>query len=269
MKSTTELAGRQGRIQVYAWTPEEPTCVILLAHGYGEHAGRYEHVAGRLVEEGAAVYAPDHYAHGASEGERASFDSLDDMADDLAAVGDGAAEAYPGLPIVLLGHSMGGIVVTLLAQRDPSKWAGLILSGPAIGGNPDLLGLLALDPIPEVPIDPAILSRDLSVGEAYAADELVYHGPFYRSSLQALSDAIDAIAAGPDLGPLPTLWMHGSEDELIPLEPARGAIDALVCSDLESHVYEGARHEIFNETNQDEVLDHVAAFLGRIGATKG
>jgi alpha-beta hydrolase superfamily lysophospholipase len=138
-----------------------------------------------------------------------------------------------------------------------------VLSAPVIGGNPGFEALLGMDPIPEIPIDPETLSRDPQVGEAYAADPLVWHGAFKRRTLEAMFQAIDEIANGPALGSLPTLWVHGEEDALAPLEVTRPAIERIRGDQLEEHVYEGARHEVFNEINNDEVLEHVTTFLDR------
>ena len=258
------IDGARGRIVVHEWPNPEASFVVLLAHGYGEHAGRYEHVAARLVSEGAVVYAPDHLGHGLSEGERAHVDDGEDFSADLHRVAQRAREAHPGLPVVLIGHSMGGLIATRYAQRHPGELDALVLSGPAIGGSPELEMLLGMDPIPEVPIDPAILSRDATVGQAYMDDPLVYHGGFKRSTLQALVTAVQAVADGPGLGDLPTLWIHGEEDQLVPLAATRAAIEHVRGSDFTERVYPGARHEVFNETNKDEVLDEVVAFVRRV-----
>jgi len=251
-------------VYVHRWGSAEPRCIVLIAHGYGEHAGRYAHVAEHIARTlGAAVYAPDHVGHGRSEGERALVTDADTLVDDLHGVAGGARAEHPNLPLALIGHSMGGIIAARYAQRWPGELAALVLSGPAIGGNPDLVGLLDLDPIPDVPIDPATLSRDPAVGDAYAADDLVYHGPFRRETLQALVGAIGAIADGPSLGAIPTLWIHGSDDAIAPLEHARPAVERIRGENLEERIYPGARHEVFNETNRDEVLGDVTGFLVR------
>lgn len=263
-RTESELAGARGRIVVHEWPNPEARFVVVLAHGYGEHAGRYEHVAQRLVAEGAVVYAPDHLGHGRSEGERAHVDDGEDFTADLHEVATRARAAHPGLPLVLLGHSMGGLIATRYAQRHEGDLDALVLSGPAIGGAPELEMLLSLDPIPDVPIDPAVLSRDEAVGRAYAEDPLVYHGPFKRATLQALVTAVKAVADGPGLNDLPTLWIHGEEDQLVPLVATRTAIEHIRGSDFTERIYPGARHEVFNETNSDEVLDDVAAFLHRV-----
>ncbi|MDQ3103329.1 MAG: lysophospholipase, partial [Actinomycetota bacterium] len=138
-----------------------------------------------------------------------------------------------------------------------------VLSGPVIGSNPQIEALLEMDPIPDVPIDPAVLSRDPGVGEAYAADPLVYHGPFKRQTLVELFAGVASVAADGSLGDLPTLWIHGSADQLSPLESAQATIEIIRGSDFDQRIYEGAAHEVFNETNRAEVLDDVSAFLRR------
>jgi alpha-beta hydrolase superfamily lysophospholipase len=262
MSEEIELAGRRGRVVVSAWPNADARYVVLIAHGYGEHVGRYEHVAQHLVQHGAAVYGPDHLGHGRSEGERASVADIEDIVADLHDVAARASEDHPGIPVVLIGHSMGGIIAARYAQQHGGELAALVLSGPAIGGNPGFEMLLSMDPIPEIPIDPETLSRDPAVGAAYAADELVYHGAFKRETLEAMFASIGAIAAGPRFE-MPTLWIHGEEDALAPLEVTRAAFGKVAGDDAEFRVYDGARHEIFNETNQDEVLGDVTAFVDR------
>jgi alpha-beta hydrolase superfamily lysophospholipase len=262
--SELRIRGTRGTIVVHTWENANPRYVALIAHGYGEHARRYDHVAAALVEDGAVVYAPDHHGHGLSEGERALVDDLDLGVDDLHLVAEQAADAdNPGLPTVLIGHSMGGLIATRYAQRFGDELAALVVSGPAVGANPDLLALAEMDPIPDVPIDPAVLSRDPAVGQAYADDPLVYHGPFRRETLLGFGAAIEAVASGPTFAALPTLWIHGAEDQLVPVVHTRPAIEAVRGETFEEKLYPGARHEVFNETNRDEVIADVLAFIRR------
>ncbi len=159
---------------------------------------------------------------------------------------------------------MGGLIAARYAQLHGEELVGLVLSGPAIGGNAALEGLLELEPIPEIPIDPASLSRDPKVGRDYAADPLVWNGPFRRQTLEALIAAIADVAKGPRLATLPLLWIHGDEDSLAPIGAVRPAIEHLRGESFESIIYEGARHEVFNETNRDEVLDALISFVNRV-----
>ena len=259
----TELEGRRGRIVVHRWSSTAPRFVVLVAHGYGEHAGRYAHVADRLLAEEATVYAPDFEGHGRSDGNRAQFESIDNLVDELALVYEASRRDYSGMPAVIIGHSLGGLTATRFVQRDQPDLAALVLSGPVVGGNPQVEALLGMDPMPEVPIDPSILSRDSAIGEAYAADELVYHGGFHRETLAAIFAGVRAVAAGPGFGVLPTLWIHGEGDVLAPLDATREAMKHLRGSNTEEHVYRGAQHEVLNELNKDEVLDDVVRFLRR------
>ena len=115
---------------------------------------------------------------------------------------------HPGLPVVLVGHSMGGLIAARFAQRYLDELAALVLSGPVVGGNPAFEMLLEMDPIPEIPIDPAILSRDPAVGAAYAADPLVYHGPFHKATLRALANS--ALTSSPPVARSATCRRCGS-----------------------------------------------------------
>lgn len=257
----TEIDGCDGRIHVRSWPNASADHIVLIAHGYGEHIGRYEHVAERLSADGAVVYGPDHIGHGRSEGERALVERGEDMTTDLHLVADLARSEHPGLPLVLIGHSMGGLIATRFAQRYGDELVALVISAPIIGGNPGFEALLEMDPIPEIPIDPDVLSRDPEVGAAYAADPLVYHGPFRRATLEALFTGVRTVAEDGSLGDLPTLWIHGSEDALAPLDITRGAIELIRGGRFEQRIYEGARHEVFNETNREEVLTDVSAFI--------
>lgn len=262
MPSETTVTGQKTALSVYVWDAGSPRYLAVLVHGYAEHARRYDHVAEALVADGAAVYAADYPGHGETGGERALISDVDDLAADTGAVVAFAKEGHADLPLVMIGHSLGGIVATRYAQAHGDQLAALILSGPAIGGNPGLLGMVALPEIPDVPIDPDWLSRDPEVGRRYAEDPLVYHGPFKRQTLEALVAAVDRVAAGGSLGALPTFWVHGELDPLAPLGPARDAIDRVRGSAMTERVYPGAKHEILNETNKDEVIADVVGFIG-------
>ena len=256
--------GRQAEIALSVWPNDNARRIVILAHGYGEHLGRYQHVAELLVERGAVVAGPDHVGHGRSGGERVVVGDFDLVVDDVHAVAGRMRERHPGLPLVLVGHSMGGMIAARYAQLHGDELAGLVLSGPVLGSWTAATDMLGLDEIPDDPLDVSTLSRDPSVGETYSADELVWHGPFKRPTLEALDRALHTINEGPQLGALPTLWVHGAEDQLVPIGETRGGIETLGFTDVEEVVYPGARHEVFNETNRDEVLGRTADFIDRV-----
>ncbi|ASU83647.1 lysophospholipase [Nocardiopsis gilva YIM 90087] len=254
-----------GHLSARAWvaTEEEPDWLAVLVHGYGEHIGRYEHVAGHLCERGAAVYGLDHRGHGHSSGERVLIDDFAGVVEDVHRVITQARTAYRSLPLVLIGHSLGGMIASRYAQVHPAEVTGLVLSAPVLGRWNVVEELLPLDEIPHTPIDPDTLSRDPEVGAAYGADELVWHGPFKRPTLQAIDTELKRIAADGCIGEMPLLWLHGSDDRLVPLTGTRTGIDALAGNDVTARIFPDARHEVFNETNRAEVLDEVTRFAQR------
>jgi alpha-beta hydrolase superfamily lysophospholipase len=250
-----------GRVQACRWPADDAVRVVVLVHGYGEHIGRYEHVAQALVARGSMVVGPDHVGHGRSAGEQALVESFEPVVDDLRAV---VQDARGELPVVMVGHSMGGLIATRYAQRHREDLVGLVLSGPAVGLGPVIEGWLAAPEPPSDPIDVAVLSRDPAVGQAYAADPLVWHGGWKRPTLEAFVAADAAIAEGPGFGDLPLLYVHGAEDQLVPVGLARPVVEHLAGPNSELHVLEGARHEVFNELDKEETIGMVASFAERV-----
>ncbi|MCV2489312.1 lysophospholipase [Geodermatophilus sp. YIM 151500] len=259
--------GVHGRLVARTWSGTgEPTHVVVIAHGYGEHVGRYEHVADAFVADGAVVHAVDHVGHGKSEGERVLVADFEDVVTDLHALVRTARGEHPGLPVALLGHSMGGLIAARYAQRHGAELTALVLSSPLVGTWTAAGQLLALEEIPDVPLDVTTLSRDPAVGEVYAADPLVWHGPFKRPTLEAVQRGLQAVASGPALGDLPLLWIHGEDDQLVPIEGTRVGIAHLRGPDHVERTYPQARHELFNELNAEEVIAEVTAFVrDRVG----
>ena len=263
MRGVSEDMTTIGRVQVRRWPAEHPARLVVLVHGYGEHIGRYDHVARALAARGADVVGPDHVGHGRSPGEQALVESFEPMVDDLRAV---VEDARGDLPVVMVGHSMGGLIATRYAQRHREELAGLVLTGPAIGLAPVIQGWLAAPELPSDPIDGGTLSRDPAVGEAYAADPLVWHGGWKRPTLEAFVAADEAIAAGPGFGDLPLLYVHGADDGLVPVDLARPVVERLAGPDSELHMLDAARHEVFNEVGQEETIELVARFAERVTA---
>ncbi len=244
-----------GRVQVRRWPAEDPDRLVVLVHGYGEHGGRYGHVADRLVEAGALVVAADHVGHGKSEGEPVLITDFDGL---VADVGAAVSSAASDLPTVLIGHDMGGLVATRYAQHNPL--AALVLSAPVLGTWQGL-DVLSLPEIPDTPIDPDVLSRDPEVGKQYAADPLVWHGPFKRATLEAMERGLQAVMSGPSLGDLPLMWIHGEDDQLVPIEGTRAGIEHLRGPRYVERIYPEGRHEMFNELNAEDVLADVTEFV--------
>jgi alpha-beta hydrolase superfamily lysophospholipase len=253
--------GHDGVRVARTWPNPDARYVALLCHGYGEHIGRYEHVADALVGHGAVVHGVDHVGHGKSDGERVLVEDFEHVVGDFHLLGEHARDSDPGLPIVLVGHSMGGMIAARYAQRYGLELSALVLSGPVLGRWDAVTALLAMEEIPDTPIDPAMLSRDPTVGKDYTDDPLVWHGRFRRTTLEALARCLDTINAGGDVGELPTLWVHGEDDQLVPVAGTRSGVQMLRGDHLTERIYPQARHEVFNETNRDEVLHDVLRFV--------
>ena len=258
------LSGHAGELAARTWPNPRARWLAVLVHGYGEHLGRYQQVADALVAAGAVVVGADHVGHGRSAGEPVLVNDFGDVVSDVDRVLDAALDGYPDLPVVIVGHSLGGAITVRYAQLHPDRIAALVLSAPVLGSW-QALDLLEYDEIPDVPIDPAVLSRDPDVGAAYAADPLVWHGPFKRATLEAVDNLLQTINFDHPLGDeLPVLWLHGDDDELVDAADTRAGTDRVRGLGFEEHTYIGARHELFNELNRDEVLTDVTDFVTRV-----
>lgn len=256
------------------WRPEErPRGRVLLSHGYAEHSGRYAHVAERLVRAGLAVTAVDHRGHGRSGGDRATVRDFGLFAADLRIVHEAMQDAAPDeadLPVVLLGHSMGSAIALDYLLGTPLPVRLLVLSGtflrtPEATPEPvrrlaPLLGRIA--PRLQVqPLDANLISRDPAVVAAYRADPLVYTGKVQAATGAALLTLPDRVIPRAGAITLPTLLVHGGADGLADVEAARELERALGGDDVTLKVYEGLYHEVFNEPEQDRVLDDVVGWI--------
>lgn len=253
-----------------AWLPDgDPKAVIVVAHGFGEHIGRYGNLVDAVVPRGYAVYGPDHRGHGRSEGHRALIDRHEWLLDDLDRVFALAAEAHPGVPVFLLGHSMGGNIALGSALRGRQRLAGLVLSGPAVTthGVPRLLRLLArvlgrLFPKLAVTKLPAAgVSSDPAVVAAYEADPLVHHGKMPAGTGAALMATAERYPAQLPSLTVPLLVVHGSADTLVSVESGRTAHALAGSADKTLKVYDGFAHEVMNEPGRAEVLADITAWL--------
>ena len=257
------------RLYRQAWLPDgEPRAVVVLAHGLCEHSGRYQHVAARLVAGEYAVHALDHRGHGRSAGPPALV-IVDDVVADLDSLVEATAAAHPHAPLFLLGHSVGGLIAVEYAIKRQEKVTGLILSAP-------LAALEAASPVTRlaakvisvfaprlglVEIDSALISRDPEVVLAYEADPLVYRRRLPARTVSELASAVQSLPNRAPVITVPVLIMYGSGDQLVP--PAGSImLDAAIRSeDKTLKVYDGLYHEIFNEPQQQRVLDDLCAWL--------
>jgi alpha-beta hydrolase superfamily lysophospholipase len=265
------------KLPTRGWLPDEPgseRAVILVVHGFGEHIGRYDRLATRLVREGYAVHGFDLRGHGYAPGVRANIDHFDRYARDLAAFEALVAPLHPGKPVVLFGHSMGGVVAARALQLDLVKPQLLVLSSPALILGAEvaqwlrrLLALIAR-PFPNLPtvrLDTRQLSRDLAEVRAYDTDPAVFHGPVKARIASEMARAgAQAIAEGGRIE-VPTLILHGKDDKVTLASGSAALMGKLSGRDALLKLYDEGPHELFHDGLRDRVTaDLLAWFAERL-----
>jgi acylglycerol lipase len=259
---------------IRSWRPaDEPWAFVLLVHGIAEHSGRYEHVGARLAAAGLDVTAYDQRGFGASDGRRAFVATWavvhDDLAHQLASVQARAG----GRPVVVYGHSLGGLIALGYVLTDRPKPDALILSAPAIEASipawkrtlAKLLSRVAPNVEIKNALDGADLSRDPVIAEAYFADPLNCHTTTTRFAAVAMGEQSRVKAALGGLA-IPTLVIHGSADRIVPVASSEG-LESL--PGVTRRTYPDHRHELHNEPDGPEILDDVIAWLrGQVGARR-
>ncbi|WP_131104367.1 alpha/beta hydrolase [Ornithinimicrobium sufpigmenti] len=307
--STTTLTTSDDTVlHVHRWEPQGARStrgLVVVAHGMVEHAARYAHLGEQLANAGYAVSAADHRGHGrtalAGGGPR-GLAHLGDAhgfaaaVDDLLVVVEDAQARHPGVPLVLLGHSMGSLLARAFAARYGDRLSALVLSGTA--GDPGLAGLLGerlarlecrlrgprvrsrllqalvLGPYNR-PFRPARtsfdwLSRDEGQVDAYVADELSgghATAGFYRDLLTGTRWVSEPSTVARMPRDLPVLIVSGEVDPVggaQAVEEVAGLFRTAGLTRVDTKVWPGARHEVFNEVNRDEVEDHLVGWIDEV-----
>jgi len=258
-------------LRTYQWPAVGvPRAHLLLVHGIAEHAGRYGHVGTQLANAGIATHAYDQRGFGRSGGHRAYLDRWsqfhDDVEDRLAEVRSAAG----GLPVVLYGHSMGGLIALGYALADPPRPLPdlLVLSAPAIDAviptwKRRLADILA-GTTPRFAVANTFpkggLSSDPAVETAYLADPLAVHRTTTRLgvSLFREQDRVKAVLARGGTLPVTTYVLHGADDPIVP-EWASRSLEGR--ENVTRRVYEGLHHETHNEPSGASVIDDTIAWI--------
>ena len=258
-----------------AWLPAHAERTVLLVHGWAEHSGRYDAVGAWLAARGCAVHAYDHRGHGRSAGPRGHARRFADYLDDLEIALVRARAEGPELPVFVLGHSMGGLVVAaFLVERQP-KIAGAVTTGAALAlaDVPPRARLAWLRLVARIaprlrmdrPIATDALSRDPEVCRAYAEDPLVLRRMTLGLGAAILGAALRTLPAAGRVQ-VPMLLLHGADDALCPAEGSRRFHAALAASGSDLRIYPGLRHEILNEPERDTVLLDLLHWMQRAQA---
>ncbi len=242
---------------------------VVLVHGLGEHMGRYAHVIQHLNDWGFAVRSYDHYGHGRSSGDPGTLASPHRLLDDLGMVIDDTRKKMPAAaPLILLGHSMGGLVAARFVSLSMRPVDALVLSSPALGAKISGFQKFLLAVLPHIApslavangLDANKISHDKAVVTAYLADPLVHNrisprlGKFIFDNGSATLEAASAWS-------VPTLLMFAGQDKLVDPAASRMFTSLAPQSLLQSTCYENLYHEIFNEVDSSPVFEELKAWL--------
>ena len=245
------------------WVPEdEPRATVVLVHGLAEHSGRYERTGSLLSDAGFWVRSFDLRGAGGSGGSRWDIEDWGLYHDQIQTHAEWAKTQ--SVPVVLMGHSMGGNLVLGYALSSRPKPDLVVASAPALGGGAAWQRILAgmfskLAPRLAVPnqLRGEQLSRDPRVAEAYFADPLVYTKSTTRLGA-ALFEAMDDVKENVHLLRIPTLVLHGGDDSIVPPESTE-ILEAVPV--VERRVYPGLRHEILNEPEGPEIVEEIVEWI--------
>ena len=257
LRTFTAADGENLAIQDWPLDAGEPCRgTVLLVHGLGEHVGRYDAVARRLNQWGFAVRGYDQYGHGESGGPRGGLTSDARLLADLADMVDATRARMPaGQPLVLLGHSMGGLVAARFVSLNLRPVDALVLSSPALDPGLNVVQKLLLATLPRIApnlrvgngLDAQYLSHDLAVVAAYVADPLC-HDRISARLARFIAEGGAATVARAAQWSVPTLLIWAGSDKLVNPAGSRAFAAAAPQAVVQSHCFEPLYHELFNES---------------------
>ena len=262
---STFVASDGDRVVVLDWpllTEVPLRGVVVLVHGLGEHAGRYEHVALQLNQWGFAVRSYDQCGHGESGGARGSLPTDTRLLDDLADIVDSTrARLGHSTPLILLGHSMGGLVAARFVSLGLRSVDGLILSSPALDAGLSAFQKFLINVLPRISpnlrvgngLKPQFISHDPAVVTAYRADPLV-HDRISARLAQFIAQAGPATVALAPRWKVPTLLMYAGDDHLLNPQGSRNFAAAAPADVVKAVCFDTLYHEIFDELDATPVL---------------
>ena len=248
---------------------QTPRGVVLLVHGLGEHVGRYDHVARALGAWGFAVRGYDHWGHGESHGLPGSLPSDTRLLDDLAEVVDATRGQHAsGVPLILLGHSLGGLVVGRFVALGLRPVDALVMSSPALDAGMNAFQKLLVAVLPALLPDLRVgnglnaryISHDPAVVQAYQHDPKVHDRISARLARFIAEGGPATLAAAPQWS-VPTLLLYAGEDKLVRPAGSRQFAATAPAGVVQSRCFEAMYHEIFNERDATPVFDALKAWL--------
>jgi acylglycerol lipase len=272
--TATCRGARDVRLFRQYWRVRDPRARLVVAHGLGEHSGRYQHVAEALAGHRISIAAQDHRGHGRSEGRRGHVDRFDDYVVDLGSLVDAITTEHGGRAPYLMGHSLGGVIAARFALAHPERVAGLILSSPGFVACVSVpawkawLGRWCSRLVPTLSMSSGIaveaLTHDPEVRARFNADPLVHGVASARWYTEFLAAARDCLERAPELT-MPLLAFHGTLDSVVASSGTELFVGRARSADKTITLFPGLSHETMNETEDERraVLDHVVAWLDR------
>jgi alpha-beta hydrolase superfamily lysophospholipase len=252
--------------------PGLPLAVIVLVHGLGDHVDGipYATAGAALAARGFLVHRLELRGHGESGGPRTYVGSFGEFRADLLAFVERVRSESPHVPLFLVGVSLGGLIVTNFALHQGDGLAGVVAVAPALGetgGSPLLLALLPVLArlVPRVRLDPKLdldkLTRDRVMLKAYVEDDPLYQRRITPRLAAETFSAIAATRARAGEFRVPLLILHGTADTVTSPAGSQSYHDAAGGADKTYRAYAGALHNLFVETNREEVFDDIASWI--------
>ena len=268
MENTEFAFGGYNGIKIYAKQDlvNEPKANVVIVHGIFEHLDRYNYITKKLNDHGYNVYRYDARGHGRSEGGQGTLNNFDEYLYDLSIYINLIRSNDPDLKIILLGHSMGGLVATAYACRYNNKIDYLVLSG-ACNQTPKIAKALKFIPtslIPMIKYKNKLgkgVCGDPEVVKEYNSDPLVGKYASLKMMKNVFIKGCEYVNNNIRKVSVPTLVMHGKEDGIVVSSTGEWTYNNLVVKDRTLKMYEGLYHEIFNEVKKDEVIDDLLNWL--------
>jgi len=252
------------------WPAGQSAGVVVFVHGVAEHCGRYVQAAEAFCQCGCAVHAMDLRGHGESEGERAWVGSFGQYLDDLDRLLACVREVHPGLPVFMLGHSMGGAIVARFLIERKANVAGAILSAAALKLPARLFPLLRLlAPLASllaprlrlVSLGAKCLSRDAQVVADFEADPLNFHGRLPTRTGAEILHAVRVIESRMEEVRSPIIILHGTGDRVTDSDGSRALQARAGSNDKTLRLYDGLYHDLLHEPEREQVLADVLEWL--------
>lgn len=242
---------------------DKPKAAAVIVHGLCEHAGRYDYLTEKLNGRGFNVYRFDHRGHARSEGKRTFYSDFHHIIDDVNAIVDKALQESSGMPLFVIGHSMGGFASASFGTKYPGKVKGIVLSGALTRFNTKVAGELPL-PLPSGTYLPNQLGSgvcsDPAVVSAYANDPLV-EKQISVDLFNSLGEGVAWLKQHPAQFVDPVLVLHGANDGLVSELDSREFYGDIASADKTLKIYAQLMHEIFNEPSRDEVIEEAIAWM--------